>query len=98
MITYHGYNNGHNNPTYNAHKKCGHVLYMAKYSKKTFFIFTKNFIEKATYHFVQLPSANFRATSYFIFPKLFIFLSKELCQVPSAVFQGIDIFSIKRIL
>ncbi|XP_057399754.1 meiosis expressed gene 1 protein homolog isoform X2 [Balaenoptera acutorostrata] len=33
-----------------------------------------------------------------IFLKLFIFLSKELFQVPFTVFQGIDIFSIKRIL
>ncbi|KAM9088984.1 ubiquitin-like modifier-activating enzyme 5 isoform 6-T6 [Megaptera novaeangliae] len=33
-----------------------------------------------------------------IFPKLFIFLRKELFQVPSTVFQGIEIFSITRIL
>ncbi|XP_054944118.1 S phase cyclin A-associated protein in the endoplasmic reticulum isoform X7 [Physeter macrocephalus] len=33
-----------------------------------------------------------------IFPKLFIFLSKELFQVPYTVFQEIEIFSIKRIL
>ena len=33
-----------------------------------------------------------------IFPKLFIFLSKELFQGPFIDFQGIDIFSVKRIL
>ena len=40
----------------------------------------------------------FRQLHNFIFPKLFIFFSKELFQVPFTVFQGIETFSIKRIL
>ena len=40
----------------------------------------------------------FRQLHNSIFPKLFIFLSKELFQVPFTVFQGNEIFPIKRIL
>ena len=40
----------------------------------------------------------FRQLHYSIFLKLFIFLSKGLFQLPFTVFQGIEIFSIKRIL
>ena len=40
----------------------------------------------------------FRQLHNSIFLKLFIFLSKELFQVPFTVFQGIEIFSIKGIL
>ena len=37
----------------------------------------------------------FRQLHNSVFPKPFIFLSKELFQVPFTVFQGIDIFSIR---
>ena len=40
----------------------------------------------------------FRQLHNSIFPKLFIFLSKELFQVSFTVFQGTDFFSTKRIL
>ena len=40
-------------------------------------------------HYLLPP---FRQLHNSFFPKLFIFLSKELFQVPFAVFQGIDIF------
>ena len=55
------------------------------------FIFTKIFIEKHT-HFVLLPFAIFQATSQFHLPKTFIFLNKELFQVPFTVFHGIEFF------
>ena len=45
-----------------------------------------------------LPIFRQLTTDNSIIPKLFIFLSKELFQVPFALCQGIDIFSIKRIL
>ena len=40
----------------------------------------------------------FRQLHNSIFPKHFIFLSKELFQVPFTIFQEVEIFSIKRIL
>ena len=57
--------------------------------KDTIFIFTNNLIQQVTHHFVTLPSAIFQGTSQFHLPKIFIFLSKELFQMPFTVFQGI---------
>ena len=60
-----------------------------------FFFFTENFIQQCIPCFVPLPSAIFfRQLHKSIFPKLCIFLSKQLFQVPYTVFQGIESFSI----
>ena len=59
-------------------------------------MFTKNFIEQCIHNFVPLPSAVFfRQLHNSIFPKLFIFLSKELLQMSFMVFQGIEIFPLR---
>ena len=60
-----------------------------------FFFFTKNFTQQCIPCFVPLPSAIFfRQLHKSIFPKLCIFLSKQLFQVPYTIFQGIESFSI----
>ena len=68
-------------------------------SKMTYFSFSPrtllNNIFTLLFHYL-LPF--FRQLHNSIFPKLFIFLSKELFHVPFTVFQGTEIFSIKRIL
>ena len=71
------------------------IIWSHEINPKKNFIFIKNFIEQHSHCFVLLSSAIFRQLQDSIFPKLLIFLSKELFQVPFTVFQGIDIFFIK---
>ena len=67
------------------------LQFLSKNETLFFFIFTKTFIEQHI-HFVPSPSAIFQATSQFHLPKTFIFLNKEMFQVPFTVFQGIEFF------
>ena len=64
----------------------------------TFFVFTKSFIEQCIHLFVPLPSAIFQAISSFHLPKTKEKQKQKLFQVPLTVFQGIENFSINRIL
>ena len=62
------------------------------------FILTNNFIQQRIHHFVPLPSVIFRATSYFHLSKTFYLFQQETVPGVSAVFQGVQISSINRIL
>ena len=71
------------------------IIWSHELSLKEIFIFIKNFIEQHVHCFVPLPSPIFRQLHDSIFPKLLIFLSKQLFHVPFTVFQRIEIFFIK---
>ena len=71
------------------------IIWSHELSPEEIFIFIKNFIEQHVHHFVPLPSAIFRQLHDSIFPKLLIFLSKQLFHVLFTVFQRIEIFFIK---
>ena len=65
MITYHGYNNGHNNPVSNAHKNMG-VYYT--WQKNSDFIST---IERFLFYYYNLPLPKYY--TYFVKSALFFF-------------------------
>ena len=83
--------------TYTIHEVLGLFGFKVKY--RTHFSFSPitllNNVFTVLFHYL-LPY--FRQLHNFIFPKLFIFLSKELFHVSFAVSQGMEFFPFKRIL
>ena len=72
-------------------------LHLDKKSEDIFFFSPRTF-EQHIYHLFHYLLSSFRQLHNSIFPKLYIFLSKELFQLFFAVFLGINIVFIKRIL
>ena len=66
--------------------------------KEMLFIFINHFTEQHIQHFVPLPLSFFRQFQNSIFPKTFYFFEQRSVLGAFSVFQGIEIFSIKRIL
>ena len=74
------------------------VIWNSQLAKFPAFFLSKN--KRHSFHFLwELYWTMYKSQLHnIIFPKLFIFLSKELFQMPFIDFQGIDIFAVKRIL
>ena len=69
--------------------------FLSKNRRHVFSFLPRTWLNNLVTILFYYPLPFFRQPHNSVFPKLFIFLSKELFQVPFIVFQGIEIVSIK---